>query len=92
MQEISPSVRRDIRNRLSRIEGQARGVQRMLDEGRSCQEILQQLMAIRSAAHQISLILVQNHALECLRHPDQSMSTEEIVNSVIGVLADMPYR
>ncbi len=91
MQGISPSARQDVRNRLSRIEGQARGVQRMLDEDRSCQEILQQLMAIRSAAHQASLILVRNHALECLRHPDESMSTEEIVNSVVGVLANIPY-
>jgi len=91
MQEISPSVVQDLQHRLSRVEGQARGVQRMLDEGRNCQEVLQQLTAIRSAAHQASLILVRNHALECLRHPDQSMSTEEIVNSVIGVLANMPY-
>ena len=91
MQEISPSVVQDLQHRLSRVEGQARGVQRMLDEGRNCQEVLQQLTAIRSAAHQASLILVRNHALECLRHPDQSMSREEIVNSVIGVLANMPY-
>jgi len=91
MQEVSPSVSKDLRNRLSRIEGQARGVQNMLDQGRSCQEILHQLLAIRSAAHQASLVLVENHALECLRHPDQSTSTEEIVNSVMGVLTKMPY-
>jgi DNA-binding FrmR family transcriptional regulator len=63
----------------------------MLDEERSCQEILHQLMAIRSAAHQAGLILVRSHALECMHHPDQSMSAEEIVNSLIGVLAGMPY-
>jgi len=91
MHGISPSVSRDVRNRVSKIEGQARGVQRMLDEGRSCQEILQQLMAIRSAAHQASLILARSHALECLRHPDQSMSTEEIVNTVMSILAHVPH-
>jgi DNA-binding FrmR family transcriptional regulator len=91
MESISPSVRQDVRNRLGRIEGQARGVQRMLDEGRGCPEILQQLMAIRSAAHQASLILVRNHALECLFHPDGSLSAEEIVNSMMGVLGKMPY-
>ncbi|MGB3903452.1 MAG: metal-sensitive transcriptional regulator [Anaerolineae bacterium] len=84
-------MRKELRNRLRRIEGQARGVQRMADQGRSCQEILHQLLAIRSAAHQASLILVEKHALECLRHPDLSMSPEEIVNDVIGVLAKMPY-
>lgn len=63
----------------------------MVDQGRSCQEVLHQLLAIRSAAHQASLILVENHALECLRRPDQSLSTEELVNDLIGVLAKMPY-
>jgi len=73
------------------MEGQARGVQRMLDQGRSCQEILHQLMAIRSAAHQASLVLVRDHALDCLQHPDQATSAEEIVNTVIGVLAETPH-
>jgi len=91
MREISPAVRQDIRNRLCRIEGQARGVQRMLDQRRSCTEILPQLAAIRSAAYQASLILVQNHALDCLSDPDCSTSTEDIVNDVIGVLAKMPH-
>lgn len=91
MREISPAVRQDIRNRLGRIEGQARGVQRMLDQRRSCTEILPQLAAIRSAAYQASLVLVQNHALDCLSDPDLSMSTEDIVNDVIGVVAKMPY-
>ena len=89
MPEVSPSVRKDLRNRLSRIEGQARGVQNMLDEGRDCQEILPQLMAIRSAAYQASLMLVRSHALECLGRPDRSMSTEEIVETVVGVLTKM---
>ena len=63
----------------------------MLDERRSCPEILQQLMAIRSAAYQASLLLVQDHTLDCLRNPDRSRSSEEIVNDLIGVLAKMPY-
>ena len=91
MQEVSPPVSKDLRNRLSRIEGQARGVQNMLDQGRSCQQILHQLLAIRSAAHQASLVLVENHALECLHRPGESASAEEIVSSLIGVLSHMPY-
>lgn len=91
MQEVSPSAKADLDNRLSRIEGQARGVQNMLDEGRSCHDILHQLLAIRSAAHQATLVLVQDHALECLRSPDQSASTDEVVESFIRALANMPY-
>jgi DNA-binding FrmR family transcriptional regulator len=91
MQQVSPTASKDLRNRLSRIEGQARGVQNMLDQGRTCQEILHQLLAIRSAAHQASLVLVENHALECLQPTGESASAEEIVSSLIGVLSHMPY-
>jgi DNA-binding FrmR family transcriptional regulator len=90
MYEVSLSAKKDLRNRLSRIEGQAKGVQNMLDEGRSCQDILHQLLAIRSAAHQASLVLVQNHALECLRNPDHPAPSQEAVEALVGILAKMP--
>jgi DNA-binding FrmR family transcriptional regulator len=91
MQGVSPSARADLENRLSRIEGQARGVQNMLDQGRACHDILHQLLAIRSAAHQATLVLVQDHALECLRSPDESSSSDEVVESFIRALAKIPY-
>ncbi len=64
-----------LRKRLRRLEGQVRGVNKMLDEDRSCQEIIQQLAAIRAAAHQASLLVVRAYATECLRasRPDEAM-------------------
>jgi DNA-binding FrmR family transcriptional regulator len=91
MREVSPSSKADLAARLSKIEGQARGVRNMLDQGRSCQDILHQLLAIRSAAHQATLVLVQDHALECLRRADETISTEETVESFVRALAGMPY-
>lgn len=91
MHQVSLAAKKDLQNRLSRIEGQAKGVQNMLDQDRSCQDILHQLLAIRSAAHQASLMLVQNHALECLHRPDQSAPTEQVVEALVGILAKMPY-
>jgi DNA-binding FrmR family transcriptional regulator len=91
MREVSPSTKADLAARLSKIEGQARGVRNMLDQGRSCQDILHQLLAIRSAAHQATLVLVQDHALECLRRADETISTEETVESFVRALAGMPY-
>ncbi|MGD2148561.1 MAG: metal-sensitive transcriptional regulator [Anaerolineae bacterium] len=52
--------------RIRRIEGQARGVARMIEEDRDCSEILQQLAAIRSAAHQATIVLVRSYATECV--------------------------
>jgi CsoR family transcriptional regulator, copper-sensing transcriptional repressor len=55
-----------LNQRLRRIEGQVRGVQNMLDEERECQEIMQQLSAIRSALQSVSRIFLQEYASECL--------------------------
>jgi DNA-binding FrmR family transcriptional regulator len=52
--------------RLRRIEGQLRGLQRMLEEGRVCQEVMTQLMAVRSSLDQVGLLLIEMHLERCL--------------------------
>jgi CsoR family transcriptional regulator, copper-sensing transcriptional repressor len=56
----------DILRRLRRIEGQVRGIQRMLEQGRECNDVLTQLMAIRSGLDQVSLQIVDSHIDRCL--------------------------
>jgi DNA-binding FrmR family transcriptional regulator len=51
--------------RLKRVEGQVRGVQRMIDEDRDCREIAQQLQAIRSAVQAANHDLIQTRLAEC---------------------------
>lgn len=53
--------------RLRRIEGQIRGVERMVDEERYCVEILDQIAAARTALEQVGLRLLEDHARHCLR-------------------------
>ncbi len=52
--------------RLRRIEGQVRGIHRMLEEGRGCEDILTQLTAARSALDQVGLLLMEWHIERCL--------------------------
>ena len=59
-------VTKELVARLRRIEGQARGIQRMIEEGRDCQQILNQLTAMRRATYQTGLLLVRSHAAQCL--------------------------
>jgi DNA-binding FrmR family transcriptional regulator len=54
---------------MRRIEGQVRGVQRMIEEGRECPDILQQMTAIRSAVHQASLLLARAYMAKYLQEP-----------------------
>ncbi|HEU4759421.1 MAG TPA: metal-sensitive transcriptional regulator [Dehalococcoidia bacterium] len=52
--------------RLRRIEGQIRGIHRMLDEGRMCEDVLTQLMAARSGLDQVGLLIMDHHIEHCL--------------------------
>jgi DNA-binding FrmR family transcriptional regulator len=52
--------------RLRRIEGQIRGIQRMLEQDRECEDVLTQLMAARSSLDQAGLLLMEWHITRCL--------------------------
>jgi len=86
---MSAVVKADLDKRLRRLEGQVRGVQKMLEEDRDCQEIVQQLAAIRSATHQASLILVRSYATECLMDESRG-SAQQAINKLVDVLTKVP--
>jgi CsoR family transcriptional regulator, copper-sensing transcriptional repressor len=52
--------------RLSRIEGQVRGIARMVDEEKYCIDILTQISAVNAALHKVSLGLVEGHTAHCV--------------------------
>lgn len=52
--------------RLARLEGQVRGVARMIEDDRYCVDILNQTLAIRSALAQVELLILQDHADDCV--------------------------
>ncbi|KYP79935.1 metal-sensitive transcriptional regulator [Ferroacidibacillus organovorans] len=53
--------------RLKRIEGQVRGVHKMVEEDRYCVDILVQLAAIKSATHQVALSILESHTRGCVK-------------------------
>ncbi|MCR4442045.1 MAG: metal-sensitive transcriptional regulator [Peptococcaceae bacterium] len=55
-----------IKRRLRRIEGQLRGIQRMIDEDACCMDILVQISAIRAAVSKVGIMIFENHAKKCL--------------------------
>lgn len=58
-------VRVAVRKRLARVEGQVRGVSKMLDEQRPCMEILQQLASIHAAVRGASKTVLRNYLERC---------------------------
>ena len=60
------TLEEDIGGRLRRIEGQARGIQKMMEEGRECEDMLTQTMAIRSALDLVGARIMEFHLDRCL--------------------------
>jgi DNA-binding FrmR family transcriptional regulator len=76
-------------NRLKRAEGQMRGVQRMIEDGRDCEAILQQLTAVRSAVHTASLALARAYAAQCLVEAEDVAATTQVIDSLMGALGKL---
>ena len=64
--------------RLSRIEGQVRGVSRMVEEERYCIDVLTQIGAIEAALDKVALGLIDDHTRHCVMHADGEDQTEKV--------------
>ena len=73
-------------DRLRRVEGQVRGIQRMVDDDRYCIDILTQISAIQAALDKVALVLLDDHARTCVigaQDEDlQADRTEELMGAV----------
>lgn len=85
----SPEVKQDLLKRLRRIEGQARGVQKMLEDDRDCREIVQQLNAIQAATRNATAVFVRAYAKDCLLGEAQldQAARETLVDDLFDLMA-----
>ena len=63
--------------RLARLEGQVRGISRMIEEDRYCIDILNQALAVKAALSQVELLILQDHADECVEDAIGTGDAEE---------------
>jgi DNA-binding FrmR family transcriptional regulator len=68
----------EITNRLRRVEGQIRGLQRMVEEQRECEAILTQLMAARAALDRVGLLVAENFVRECLLTAEGDVARQRV--------------
>jgi DNA-binding FrmR family transcriptional regulator len=68
----------EITNRLKRVEGQIRGLQRMVEEQRDCEAILTQLMAARAALDRVGLLTAESFVRECMVTSDPTEARQRV--------------
>lgn len=73
-------------NRLRRIEGQVRGIQRMVAEDRYCVDILQQMAAITSGLQEVSLIMLRSHIEGCVSEAIRSGEEDELIEELMHAI------
>jgi DNA-binding FrmR family transcriptional regulator len=78
--------KRDLVTRLRRIEGQARGIQRLVEDEAYCLDILQQVEAMTAAADQVALLVLEDHIDGCLTHAVETGQGQPYVDEVMAVV------
>jgi CsoR family transcriptional regulator, copper-sensing transcriptional repressor len=72
--------------RLARIEGQVRGIARMIERDEYCIDILQQTSALRAAVDAVSLLVMEDHVAGCLRTAVETGEAEAYTEEVMDVV------
>ena len=78
MAERNEEEQAEILARLRRVEGQIRGIQRMIEEARDCESIVTQLLAARAALDKASLLVLSHHLERCLTTPAGQQSRVQL--------------
>jgi DNA-binding FrmR family transcriptional regulator len=72
--------------RLSRMEGQVRGIARMIEREEYCVDILQQTAALRAAVDALSILVLEDHVQGCVRTAAERGEADQYVDEVIDVV------
>ena len=83
--ERSEKEQKDLMNRLSRIEGQVRGVKAMVERDAYCTDIITQVAAINAALNSFNKVLLANHMKSCVVQ-DIKDGKEETVDELLTIL------
>jgi CsoR family transcriptional regulator, copper-sensing transcriptional repressor len=88
---VDPEIKASNLRRLSHIEGQVRGIQRMVEEDRYCADILMQVSSAQEALRAVARSLMRNHLAHCASHAIRTGSEEE-KEAMYDELLEMIYK
>lgn len=87
---INQNQKKDVLNRLNKIEGQIRGVSKMITESRYCMDILTQTRAVVSAIRKVEDLIMEQHLHTCVAvsmRSDNAEDKTEKINEVMDILS-----
>lgn len=84
--------KKDLQDRLRRIEGQVRGIQRMVDRDQYCIDILTQLNSVTAAVKAVGMGLLDEHVRHCVKDSIDEGSSDEKVEELLAAVARFSGR
>ena len=88
---VDPEIKRSVLTRLRRIEGQVRGLQKMVDEERYCADVLTQLSSVQEALRGVGRAMLHNHLRHCATEAIGSGDPDR-AERMYDELMDLIYR
>lgn len=80
-------VKKDIINRLKTIKGHINGIEKMIEEDKSCHDVLVQITAIKSSIEKVGLLIIEENSKECLMK--DSVTSEEVEDIIKNIIKFM---
>lgn len=83
---LTPAKQKNLIARLNRIEGQVKGIKKMVLEPRYCPDILNQIAAVRRALDSVSLEMIECHMGTCVSHAIKKNKGEASIRELVATL------
>jgi len=83
---VVDNLRNDILMRLKTIKGHIAGIEKMVEEEKSCEEILLQIAAVKASLEKVGMSIIQEHAKDCILASEDGKATYEDVQRIINLL------
>jgi len=83
---LNEKEKQELKLRLKKISGQINGIDKMIDNGRYCVDILQQLTAAKAAMNQVSLLILESHTKSCVVNAIKEDRADDAIGELIDVV------
>lgn len=84
--EEEKEIKKNIQIRLRRIEGQVKGIEKMVEKDSCCKEVLTQIAAVRAAINKVGFLMMENYVKDCMLKGENDSSREEEVEELLSTV------
>ncbi|HEX3016171.1 MAG TPA: metal-sensitive transcriptional regulator [Desulfobacteria bacterium] len=76
----------DLIRRLKKVEGQVKGIQRMVDNDKYCVDILVQIAAVKAAINKVGTIILEQHTRGCVKNAIENQQGDDVIEELIDAI------